>query len=105
MMKSLLTVGLVLCCAVAQAVIINVGSFTPIFQGVEFAIGQQIPQVSGERRLEVRCMRIDLNDTNVVLFGTPHCTNSCGLDTLSQSSSNFLTHYSLQIAVNGGFSR
>jgi hypothetical protein len=102
-MKSLLTLGAVLFCAAAQAVIIDIGPWTPIYEGVELAAGQQIPEVAGEFRHQVRCLRVDLWNTNVVFFTTPHCTNNCAYETLSQSTSNFMEQYSLQVAVNGGF--
>jgi hypothetical protein len=103
MFKHIFALCMLSVCAVVQGATINVSSWTPIFQGVDFASGQQIPTVAGERRHEVRCLRIDLSNTNVALFTTPHCTNNCGNETLAENPSHFLEQYGVQAAINCNF--
>jgi len=96
-------VAAALCGTVAQAVIVTVDPWVPLYQGVDLGHGQQQAQVTGERNHQVLCLRIDLTNPDIRLFTTPHCTNSCGQDTLSENASLFLENYGLQVVVNGAF--
>ena len=103
-MKQLLVVAvLAFACARSAAVIVTVGPWAPIYQGVELASGTQIPEVAGERQHAVLCLRVDLLAPSVELFTTPHCTNSCGQETLIQNTSHFVEQYGVQAAINGAF--
>jgi hypothetical protein len=85
-----------------QGASVTVGPWSPLFQGVEFASGQQRRQGTAAPDQQVRCLRVDLDAPGVELFGTPKCPD-CALDTLSENTSHFLEQYELQVAVNGAF--
>ncbi|MBE7501584.1 MAG: phosphodiester glycosidase family protein [Verrucomicrobiales bacterium] len=85
-----------------QAASVTVGPWSPLFQGVEFASGQQLGQGTAAPDQQVRCLRVDLTEPGIELFGTPKCAD-CVLDTLSENTSRFLEQYGLQVAVNGAF--
>ena len=103
-MKRLLpTLGLVLLGHAALGANITVGSWTPLYKGIEIASGQQQPTTGTEQLQQVLCLRVDLTDPDIALFTTPACTNCGGYETLSENTSLFLEHYGLQVAVNGGF--
>jgi hypothetical protein len=86
----------------APAATVTVGSWTPLFQGIELAHGQQQAVSNGELNQQALCLRVDLTDPNIALFTTPHCSG-CGLETVSEYTSHFLEQYGLQVAINGGF--
>src|SRR5437867_3200645 len=102
-----LTLALVLVFAVAlgpaRAVVVTVNSWQPLFKGIDYATGQQDATVFTDIIQKVNCMRIDLTDPDVVLFTTPHCTNSCGSESLAENTSHFLVSYRLQVAMNCNF--
>ena len=103
-MKQFLFAGLLACVlARGNAATVTVGPWTPVFQGIELASGQQVPTLAGERYHQVLCYRVDLQDPDVRLFTTPHCTNSCAQETLVQNPSHFLETFGVQAAVNGAF--
>ncbi len=103
-MKLLLIAAvLAFACVRASAVIVTVGSWSPIYQGVDLASGTQTLQVAGEVTHAVLCLRVDLLAAGVELFTTPHCTNSCGQETLIQNTSHFLETFGVQAAINGAF--
>ena len=54
----------------------TLGSWTPMYQGVDFAIGTNTPDASFPRRQAVFVMRLDLTDPEVELFTDPPC-NTC----------------------------
>jgi hypothetical protein len=89
--------------AAAPAATITVGSWVPIFKGIDLASGQQAAVTAGERNHKVLCLRIDLTDPDIVLFTTPKCTNCGSFETTSDFTSDFLEQHGLQVAVNGGF--
>lgn len=103
MKKLLPCLSVLLLCGSASGALVTVGSWKPIFKGVDLASGQQQAQFAGEREQQVLCFRVDLTDPDIALFTTPHCTNGCGLETLSENTSHFLEQYSLQAAINGAF--
>src|SRR5262245_47229907 len=79
----------------ASAVEITVGPWTPLYQGVDLASGQQAPS-SGEFNVpnhRVLCLRIDLSDPDIRLFTTPKCTNCSVYDTLAENTSLFLEEH------------
>jgi hypothetical protein len=85
----------------AQAATTNIGSWTPLFQGVDIVYARVFGG-SGERTEAINCLRIDLSHPDVELFTTPKCTN-CSLETIAENTSHFLGQYGVQVAVNGGF--
>lgn len=87
---------------ILQAASVSVGPWSPLFQGVEFASGQQLSEGTATPAQQVRCLRVDLTEPGIELFGTPKCAD-CALDTLSENTSHFLEQYGLQVAVNGAF--
>ena len=105
-MKTKLWLGLVVVMAAGwvegQGAVITVDPWTPIFKGIELAGGQQQATEAGEFNHRVLCLRIDLTDPDIQLFGTPKCTN-CPLDTLAENTSRFLDNYAVQVAINGSF--
>ena len=103
MKQLLLAVVFLLAALRASAVIITVGPWTPVYQGVDLASGQQAVEVAGERNHQVLCFRVDLQAAGLELFTTPHCTNACGLDTLAENTSHFVETFGVQAAVTGGF--
>jgi hypothetical protein len=102
MRKIFQLLSLLLFCSPAVGALVTVGSWTPIFKGVELASGQQQAQLAGEANHQVLCLRVDLTDPDIKLFTTPHCTN-CASETLAENPSYFLEQYGLQAAINGGF--
>lgn len=86
----------------ARSAVISVGSWIPVFKGVELASGQQQAQTASELDQQVLCLRVDLTDPDISLFTTPHCTN-CVRDTLSENTSHFVETFGVQAAINGGF--
>ncbi len=103
MKQLLLAVAFLLTALRASAVIITVGPWTPVYQGVDLASGQQAVEVAGEKNHQVLCFRVDLQVAGLELFTTPHCTNACGSDTLAENTSHFVETFGVQAAVNGGF--
>lgn len=81
----------------------NITPWTPIFQGIELSTARVLASVSGERNQAISCMRVDLTAPGIGLFTTPHCTNGCNLETLSENPSLFLERNGLQAVVNCNF--
>src|SRR5438270_13982080 len=80
---------------------ITVGSWTPLYKGIEFATGQAVADATN-RTQQVRALRVDLLDPDVRLFSTPLNTNGTG-ETLGQNTSLFLKTYGVQVAINANF--
>src|SRR5437867_1619742 len=103
-MKRLILLSFLLVTGVVSGTpIYTAGTWTPIFKGVDLASGVQTPVLSGEHLLHLECLRIDLTDPDVQLLTTPHCTNNCGNETLSENTSLFLETNHLQAAINCNF--
>ena len=79
---------------------IKVGAWTPIFQGVEMATGEA--DAAEPRLQQVRAVRIDLRAPGIELFSTP-ANGDASLETTSETTSEFLAHYHLQVAINANF--
>jgi hypothetical protein len=83
---------------------ITVGSWTPLYKGIEFATGQAVPGGTEVNLQQVRALRVDLLDPDVRLFTTPRLTNApAGTDTAGQNTSVFLKSYGVQVAINANF--
>ncbi len=103
MKRSILAVCLTLFSFAASAATVTVGTWTPIFKGIDLAAGQQEATEAGEKNHRTLCYRIDLTDPGVALFTTPKCTNCGVFETLAQNTSGFLEEHGMQVAINGGF--
>ncbi|MDQ6631821.1 MAG: phosphodiester glycosidase family protein, partial [Verrucomicrobiota bacterium] len=79
---------------------ITVGSWIPIFRGVDRATGEA--DAAESRPQKVNVLRIDLREPDVALFSTP--SNGAELlETSGQTTSQFLTNYGVKVAVNANF--
>jgi hypothetical protein len=79
---------------------IKVEPWVPAFQGVEIASG--VADQAEPRLQKAFAVRVDLRAPGIELFSTP----SAGLatkETLSETTSEFLTHHHLQVAINANF--
>jgi hypothetical protein len=95
--SGLLLVAVVMFDAPARAEI-TVGAWEQIFNGIDYATGYAD---SAEPRLQrVNCLRIDLTNSYIRFFATPH---SGGNETVTQKTGDFLTQYDLQVAINANF--
>jgi hypothetical protein len=79
---------------------ISVGDWTPIFRGVDFAAGSA--DAAEPRLQQVRAVRIDLRVPGVELFATPS-NGDAPLETTSETTTEFLLHHKLQVAINANF--
>ena len=83
----------------------NLGSWMPLYQGIDFARGANIDDTRIPVPQLVTVARIDLTDPDIRLFATPRFTNYLEevRETAAMSVSNFLTTYNLQLAINANF--
>jgi hypothetical protein len=89
----------------ASAVAVSITPWTPIFLGIDHATGQAtIDAPAGERLQRVNALRIDLLQPDIRFFTTPVSDDDL-LETDSQTTSQFLATYGLQVAVNANFYR
>src|SRR4051794_22841323 len=81
--------------------------WTPLFQGIDFARGTNIPDGSTPipRIQVVSVARVDLTAPGVTLFSTPQFTNYLEdvRETAALSVTNFIAAYGLQLAVNANW--
>jgi hypothetical protein len=79
---------------------ITVGPWAPLFKGVELAAGEAD---QAEARLQkVMAVRVDLRDPDIEFFSTPS-NGDLPMETTSETTSEFLAHYGLQVAINANF--
>lgn len=79
---------------------IKVEAWTPIFQGVEFARGEAD---EAELHLQkVAAIRVDLRAPGVEFLSSPSSA-AAPKETTSETTTEFLQHYHLQVAVNANF--
>jgi hypothetical protein len=102
----LLLCGLGLFARVAHASAVP-GPWTPIFKGVDLALGTNNPSIPGNfpRLQAVRCVRIDLTDPDVTVFSTPPASDYVAesRETLTLTVPDFLSQNQLQIACDANF--
>ena len=83
------------------------GVWTPLFKGVDHAVGTNNPGIPGSfpELQVVRCVRIDLTDPDIRLLSTPGASNYVAdyRETLTQTVPNFLRQNALQIAADANF--
>jgi len=112
-MKRLICALLLASAAFAQASLF-VTPWTPIFQGIDLALGTNLPAttvtnngvVFTDSNLQiVRCAKVDLSNPGVQLFTTPRASNylSESRETLSLGISNFIRRYGVQVASDANF--
>lgn len=102
--RTVAILALLVTAAATHSASVTVGPWTPIFQGIELASGEQRSEGTSAPDQQVLCLRVDLTAPGVELFATPKCED-CALDTLSENTSHFLEQYGLQVAINGAFYR
>jgi hypothetical protein len=83
------------------------GPWTPIFKGIDHAVGINNPSIAGNfAELQVvHCVRVDLTDPDVQLFPTPRASSYVAesRETLDLSVPDFLKQYKLQVAADANF--
>jgi Phosphodiester glycosidase/CARDB len=79
---------------------VTVYPWVHLFKGIDHARGEA--DAAESRPQKVNALRIDLNDPDVQLFGTPS-NGAAPLETFGQTTSTFLTTYGLRAAVNASF--
>ena len=91
-----------LACAQAGMVI---GPWTPIFKGIEHAVGTNFPDGVIPRLQVVHCLRVNLADPDVQLHTGPQASGYIAesRETLSLSTSNFLKQQGVAVAINANF--
>jgi hypothetical protein len=80
-----------------------VGPWTPIFKGIEHAVGTNTPDGTGSPNLQVmHCLRVDLQDPDIKLFASPRYTNYVAnyTEAIGFTATNFLKTNNLQVAIN-----
>jgi hypothetical protein len=81
-----------------------VGAWNPVFQGVDFALGTNLPSGNMPNLHVVHALRLDLTDPDLQLFTDPPCTNCPATNmTRGNTTSGFLEANRLQGAVNYSF--
>lgn len=81
----------------------DLGSWNPIFKGVDHVVGTNKPGGGGYVELQVmHAVRVDLTDPDIRLFTTPRLSNYVAnvREVGGLTVSNFLTAYHLQVAIN-----
>ena len=81
----------------AEAATFNVEAYTPIFQGIDYATADI---EGGSGHSEAFVVRVDLNAPGIGFTTTPH---SGPLETMSQTTSQFLQATGTQVAINAAF--
>lgn len=89
----------------AHAATVTLGSFAPVFQGIDYTtaeiIGTGIGNGNGNStRSTAYIVRIDLDAPGIAFTTTPQ---GGSLETISNTTSGFLATSGTQVAVNGGF--
>ena len=79
--------------------------WSPLFKGINLALGTNEPSGSFPRLQVVRCVRIDLTDPDIQLFTTPRASNYAAesRESLTLTVPHFLKQNNLQIACDANF--
>src|SRR5438105_4050328 len=107
-MKKLICAATLFASVAVSHATLSVGPWTPIFKGVDHAVGTNYPDATIPRLQVANCVRVDLTDPDVQLFTTPKAPNLgfCGAgpgETRSLSISNFIRSYGVQVAADANF--
>src|SRR5690242_12695092 len=81
----------------AQAATFDIASYTPLFQGIDYTTADI---EGGSGHSEAFVVRIDLDAPGIGFYTTPH---SGPLETMSQTTSQFLQANGTQVAINAAF--
>jgi exopolysaccharide biosynthesis protein len=83
------------------------GPWTPLFKGIDHAVGTNNPSIPGDfpELQVVHCVRVDLTDPDVQFFTTPRATNYVAesRETLTLSIPDFVRKYQIQVAADANF--
>ena len=84
------------------------GPWTPIFKGIDHAVGTNNPNIAGSFTTGwqvVHCVRVDLTDPDIQLFTTPRASSYVAesRETLTQTVPGILQQYKLQVASDANF--
>lgn len=79
---------------------VTVGDWKPLFQGVELASGEA--DAAEARMQKVTAVRVDLRAPGIEFFTTPS-NGDRPLDTTSETTSEFVLHHGVQVAINANF--
>ena len=82
--------------SIAAASTVNVSSWTPLFQGVDYAYGN----LAGPDSSVANAVRVDLSSPGIRFFTTPH---SGPLETVAETTSQFVVNSGTAVAVNANF--
>jgi exopolysaccharide biosynthesis protein len=85
-----------LCCVHSQAASVTTSGWTPLYQGIDYATGS----ISGTDSSVAYAVRIDLTAPGIGFFTTP---KGGTLNTVSETTSQFLVSSGAQVAINGNF--
>ena len=100
-------VALVLLPFSAALAVPALGPWTPIFKGIDHAVGTNNPSIPGSfpELQVVHCVRVDLTDPDVQIFATPRASSYVAesRETLTLSVPDFLKQYKLQVAADANF--
>ena len=80
----------------AVASTVSIGDWTPLYQGIDFSTGT----ISGTDASVAYALRIDLTAAGVGFYTTP---KGGSLNTVSETTSQFLEGSGVQVAINGNF--
>lgn len=82
-----------------------VGSWIPMFKGVDHAIGTNQPVNSADQLQVVHAIRVDLRDPDISLYSSPRIANYSvnSRETAGYTVKDFLRIHQLQIAINANF--
>jgi exopolysaccharide biosynthesis protein len=100
------SVSAALCSAVLSAAAssvsadVTVGGWTPLFQGIDHAIGSTTIDANNPRQHAVNALRIDLQNPTISFFTTPQSGTN---ETTTQTTRSFLEQHNLAVAVNANF--
>jgi exopolysaccharide biosynthesis protein len=82
------------------------GAWTPLFKGIDHAVGTNTPGGGGFATLQVvHAVRVDLTDPDIQLFTTPRVANYAvnSRETGGLKVRDFLTTHQVQLAINANF--
>jgi hypothetical protein len=82
------------------------GSWVPIFKGIDHAVGTNTPAGGGwPDRMVMNALRVDLTDPNIQLYASPRCGNYSVdyYEAAGYTTTNFLKNNGLQVVINANY--
>lgn len=100
----LLLAGLLVAGAFPVRATPSLGSWNPLFQGIDHAVGTNLPAGNMPNAHVVHVLRVDLTDPDLRLFSSPRLENYVlnAAETGGYTVTDFLKRHQLQVAVNAG---